>query len=53
MMGMLERVISSCFNLLSLLMEGERVRELVEALGEMTSLVVLRGTPSRGKWSWK
>ena len=52
MMGMLEWVISSSLNLLSLLMEGERVRELEAPLGEMTRLVVLIGTPSRGKWSW-
>ena len=43
----------SSVSLLSLLMEGERVRELwVEEAGEMTRLVVLSGTPSRGKWSW-
>ena len=46
-------MISNCLNLLSLLMEGDRVRELLEVLGEMTRLVVLSGTPSSGKWSRK
>ena len=46
-------MIWSSVNFLSLLTEGERVRELsLEEEGEMMRLLVLIGTPSRGKWSW-
>ena len=48
--GMLERVMSSCLRLLSILRLGDRVSLFWSPLlGLMLSSVVLAGTPSRGK----